>query len=73
MDEDLLDSLCAPAPPLISARLSVEPPGDVPDGLLSLAVEAAPMASMASADFPSAAADEDRCLFIPGTATYISI
>ena len=73
MDEDLLDSLCAPAPPLISARLSVEPPGDVPDGLLSLAVEAAPMASTASADFPSAAADEDRCLFIPGTATYISI
>ena len=53
------------APPNMSARLSLDPAPDAPDGLLSL--EAA-TASTASADIPSAAADADRCRFFPATA-----
>ena len=49
----------------------MDPPPDAPEGLLSLeAAEAAATAPMASADFPSAAADEDRCRFFPVTAAF---
>ena len=53
----------------------MDPPPDAPEGLLSLEAEAAEAAEaatapMASADFPSAAADEDRCRFFPVTAAF---